>query len=118
MDASEIHPRRVNAKEVLITHKDGENLYFLWQMDGSAKLSERDYEFQEPTLKRESTARRERISAENLKVMKKSFNLKKQKMSKKSMRTFSLFNGISSIVITMNLEFNFSCREKNIPCFH
>ena len=35
-----------------------ENLYFLWA-DGSAKLSGRDYEFQEPTLRRDSTVRRE-----------------------------------------------------------
>ena len=31
MNASEIYPRRLNAKEVLITKKT-ENLYFLWQM--------------------------------------------------------------------------------------
>ena len=33
--------------------------------DGSAKLSGRDYEVQEPTLRRESTARRENLSGES-----------------------------------------------------
>ena len=34
--------------------------------DGAAKLSERDYEFQEPTLRREDTVRRENLSGESL----------------------------------------------------
>ena len=33
--------------------------------DGSAKKSGRDYEFQEPTLRRESTVRRENLSGES-----------------------------------------------------
>ena len=39
MDASEIHARRPNAKEVL-THRDGENLYFRSQMEQSNYLEE------------------------------------------------------------------------------
>ena len=62
MDASEIHPRRLNAKDVLIPHTNGEFVFPL--ADGSAKLSGRDYEFQEPTLRRESTVRRENLSGE------------------------------------------------------
>ena len=85
LDASEIYPRRLNAKEVLITHKHGEFVFLV--TDGSATLSGRDYEFQESTLRRESTVRRE-----NLKAIGKSFNLKKQKMTKKYMRIFGLFN--------------------------
>ena len=56
LDASEIFTRRLNAKEVLITHKDGESVF---PVDGSATLSGRDHEFQEPTLRREPTVRRE-----------------------------------------------------------
>ena len=56
LDTSEIYPRRLNAKEVLITHKDRECVFLV--ADGSAKLSERDYEFQEPTLRREPTIKR------------------------------------------------------------
>ena len=60
LDASETYPRRLNAKEVLITQKDREFIFPL--ADGSAKLSGRDYEFQEPTLRMESTVRRERTT--------------------------------------------------------
>ena len=56
-DASEIYPRRLNAKEVLITHIDGEFVFPV--AAGSAKLSRRHCEFQEPSLRRESTVRRE-----------------------------------------------------------
>ena len=57
LGASEIYPRRLNAKEVLITQKDGEFVFLV--TDGSAKSSRRDYEFQEPTLRRDPTVRRE-----------------------------------------------------------
>ena len=43
LDASEIYPRRLNAQEVLITHKDGEFIFPV--ADGSATLSGRDHEF-------------------------------------------------------------------------
>ena len=62
LDASENYARRLNAKEVLITQKDGEFIFPV--ADGSAQLSGRDYEFQEPTLRRESTVRRENLSGE------------------------------------------------------
>ena len=57
LNASETYPRRLNAKEVLKTQKDGECVFLM--ADGSAKLSGRDYEFQELTLRRESTVKRE-----------------------------------------------------------
>ena len=63
MDASEIYPRRLHAKEVLITHKHGECVFPV--TDGSATLSGRDYEFQESTLRRESTVRRENLGGES-----------------------------------------------------
>ena len=63
LDASEIYSRRLNAKEVLKTLKDGEFVFPV--ADGSAKLSGRDYEFQDPALGRESTVRRENLSGES-----------------------------------------------------
>ena len=63
LEASEIFPRRLNAKEVLITQQDGEFVFLV--ADGSAKLSGRDYEFQGPTLRREFTVRRESLSGES-----------------------------------------------------
>ena len=62
LDASETFPRLLTATEVQITQKDEE--FVLPVADGSAKLSGRDYEFQEPTLRRESTVRREDLSGE------------------------------------------------------
>ena len=41
MDASEIYPRRINLKEVLIRSKDDEFVFPF--ADGTAKLSGRDY---------------------------------------------------------------------------
>ena len=32
LDASETYPRRLNAKEVMISQKKMKNLYFSWQM--------------------------------------------------------------------------------------
>ena len=53
LDASDIHPRRLNAKEVLTTHKDREYLFPV--ADGSATLS----------LRREHTEKRENLSEES-----------------------------------------------------
>ena len=62
LGASEIHPRRLNAKEVL-THKHGECVFLV--TDGSATLSGRDYEFQESALRQESTVRKENLGGES-----------------------------------------------------
>ena len=62
--------------------------------------------------------RKERISAENLKAIEKSFNLMKQKMTKKSIKIFGLFKETIYIVIILNREFNKTCREKNHFLFH
>ena len=83
----EIHFRRLSAKRVLITQRDEEFVFLA--ADGSAKLSGRSYEFQEPTLRREKTVR-ERISLENRMAMEKCFNLKKQQMTKESKKIFGL----------------------------
>ena len=45
------------------TTKDGEFVFLV--ADGSAKLPGRDYEFQEPTLRRESTVKRDNFSGES-----------------------------------------------------
>ena len=62
LDASDIYPRRINAKEVLITQEDE----FIFPVaEGTAKLSGRDYEFRESTLRREQTVRSENLSGES-----------------------------------------------------
>ena len=40
MDASEIYSKRLNAKEVIISEKKKENLFFQSQMDESKSLEE------------------------------------------------------------------------------
>ena len=62
LDASDIHPRRINPKEVL-TPQRGEDFIFP-TADGTAKLSGRDYEFREPILRWERTVRSEDHSGE------------------------------------------------------
>ena len=60
MDASEMYPRRINAKEELISQKGEEFIFSI--ADGTAKLPGRDYEFREPTLRREHTVGSEDLS--------------------------------------------------------
>ena len=62
MDASDIYPRSIKAKEVLISQKDDE--FVFPTADGTAKLSGRDYEFRVPTLRREQLVRSENLSGE------------------------------------------------------
>ena len=58
-----IYPRRLNAKEVLIIHRDGEFVFPV--ADGSATFSGRDYEIRELTLRRESTVLSWNLSGES-----------------------------------------------------
>ena len=62
MDASEIHPRRINAKAELKPQM-GEELIFP-VADGTAKLSGRDQEFREPTLRQHRPVWSENLSGE------------------------------------------------------
>ena len=62
MDASEIHPRRFNTKEVL-TPQRREDFTFSFA-DGTAKLSGGAHEFREPTLRREQLVRSEDLREE------------------------------------------------------
>ena len=62
MGASENFPRRIDAKGVLTSQKGEEFMFPI--ADGAAKLSGRDYEFREPTLRREQAVRSEDLSGE------------------------------------------------------
>ena len=53
LDASQTYPLRINAKEVLMSQKGDEVIFPV--ADGTAKLSGRDYDVREPTLRREQT---------------------------------------------------------------
>ena len=96
--------------------KKMENLYFLWQMV--------QQNYQEETTNSKNPLwdgnppSGERISAENLVAIEKSFNLKNQKMTQKLGKTSGLFKEIAFIVNILNREFNYTCREKNHSLFH
>ena len=62
LDASEIYPRRINAKEVLISQKGDEFIFPV--AGGTAKLSGGDYDFREPTPRRERTVRSDNLSGD------------------------------------------------------
>ena len=62
MDASEIHPPRINANEVLTPQRSEDFIFPI--ADGTAKLSGRDHEFREPTLMWEQPVRSEDLSGE------------------------------------------------------
>ena len=62
IDASEIRPRRINAQGVLTPQRRED--FIVPIADGTAKLSGRDHEFQEPTLRREQVAGSEHLSGE------------------------------------------------------
>ena len=101
LDASEIYPRRPNAKEVLKTQKNVE--FVIPVADGSAKLWSRYHEFLAIVL------------AETLMAKRKSLNLQNKKMKRKLEKISGLFSEIPSTVITLNREFNSRAKRRNIP---
>ena len=97
----------LNAKEVLISQKDGEFTFRI--ADGTARLSGRDYEFRLPTLRREELVRSEDLSGE-LKAKRKCCNRQKQMMTLKP-----AVKGTSSTAIKLNHEYNLCVEGRNIP---
>ena len=93
-----------------------ENLQFLWQM--VQQITRKRLRFPRNHSETWTYRKGEGISVENLNAIGKSFNLKKQKMTKKHKRIFGLFKVTSSVVIILNREFNNTCREKNRSLFH
>ena len=61
MDASEIHPRKINAKEII---DQGKDLKFTKSQITQQKLFGRDHELREPTPRREQTVRCENFNRE------------------------------------------------------
>ena len=126
MDASEISPRRINAKEVLITQKDDEFIFPV--ADGTAKLSERDYEFRDYEFReyefREATPKagtnrkgrrsQQRTSGRIGRVS----TGRMQQMTLKPVPISGRCKVTSSVVITMNFKFNSTCRRKKHSLFH
>ena len=115
--ASDIYPRRIKAKEVLISQKDDEFIFPI--ADGTAKLSGRDYKFRVPSLRREQLVRSEDLRGE-IQGESGESQLEEPAGDAEARAFFFLgrFKVTSSIVITKNFEFNSTCRMKKHSLFH
>ena len=102
LHASYFYPRRINAKEILIRQNDDDFIFPF--ADSTAKLSRRDYEFQESILRRDPTAGSEDFNRELI---------DEPGVTLKPVPIFGRSKVTSPIVITMNLRFNSTCRRKN-----
>ena len=107
-DASEIHARRLNAKEVL-TPQSEEHFIFPYT-DGTAKLSGRDHEFRERTLRREQPVGSENLSGK-LQGEAEGPQPTESKDDAEPRKTPGQSKVTSFIVITLNLEFTRTCRK-------
>ena len=115
LDASEIYLPRANATEVLITQKEDEFIFPV--ADGTAKLSGGDNEFREPTQSRQPTVRIEHFSRELRGELGESQPTESTDDAEARADFWSIQRDFS-VVITMNLEFNSTCRRKKHPPFH
>ena len=97
-------------------HKKEDELIFP-VVDGTAKLSGRDYEFRESTIRRKPTVKSEDFSRE-LQREPESLNRQNPEMTLKPVPIFFRSKVASSVVITMNLGFNSMCRRKKHSLFH
>ena len=111
MDASEIFTWRLNAKEVLITPQDGQFVfpYGRWFSKIIRKRLRIPRTHSETEIHRKE---RERISAENLTAIGKSFDLKNKKMTQKLGNNFGLFEEDFIFVIRLNRGFNLRAQRK------
>ena len=80
------------------------------------KLSGRDYEFQEPTLRRESTVRRENLSGESH-GDREEFQPEESEDGAEAQKDFWPFQRTSVIVTMLNREFNLRAERRIIPNF-
>ena len=102
LDASEIYPRRINAKEVLISQTGDE--FIFPAADGIAKLSGWDDDVREPTLRRKQTVRREDFSGDL-----------QGEPGESQPPIYGRFKVASSVIITMNLQLPPRAEGRNIP---
>ena len=105
----------INAKEALISIT-GEEFIFP-TADGTAKLSGRDYEFRVPTQRRDQLARSENLSGE-IQCESEEFQPTESTDDAEAWSEFGRSKVTSSIVITLNHEYNFMCRRKKHSIFH
>ena len=106
---------KINAKEVLISHKGDEFKFPV--ADGTAKLSGRDYDFRASTLRREPIVRSEDFSGE----LQGDSGESQPTESTDDAEARADFRSIQGDFIYRhhkNLEFNSTCRRKKHSSFH
>ena len=107
MDASELHARRHNAKEVLMPQRSGNFIFFV--ADGTVKISGREQRLRTSTLTRDCPERGE----EEILQGKSDELLHVKKTQRGMMRKLKVTSGRSQensfIVITLNPESNCTC---------
>ena len=108
LDASNICPRRINAKEVLISQKDDEFVFPIAdeQQNSQGEATNSEYPLGV------------KITVEKFKANRESLNRQNQQMSLKPGAILGRSKLTSSVVIAMNLEFNSMCRKKKHSLFH
>ena len=83
---------------------------------GLAKLSGRDYEFQEPTLRRESTVKRENLRGESH-GDRAEFRPEESEEDAEARKEFWSFKDDSFVVIILNRDFNLRAERRIVPYF-
>ena len=111
MEASEIYLRRINAKEVLMTQEVDEFIFPV--VDSTAKLSGRDFEFRESTLRREPTVRSEDLSGE---IQGESGESQPADTADDAEARTDFWS--IQVDFVYRLTINFMCRRKKLSLFH
>ena len=115
MDASEIHAKRLNAKEVL-TPMSGEKFIFPIA-DGTVKFSGGDQDLRTSTLIRDRPDRGEEQGNVQKRIRRIYFKTHRCMMVKLEMIS-GLCQAILFTVITLHQESNCACRERHHSLFH
>ena len=103
LDASEIYPRRINAKEVLTPQRS--DTIYLPVADRTAKLSGRDYRFREPTLRQEQLVRSEDLRGELQGEVEEFQPTQKQMVTLKPEETSGRYT-VTSFIVIASFHFN------------
>ena len=118
MDASEIHAKRLNAKEMLTPMNGGKFIFPI--ADGTVKLSGGDQVLRTSTSVQDKSrpSRRTGQSSRRIRrVLTTTSRLHRRMMVEQEMIS-GPFQGNAFTVITLNRESNCACREKNHFLFH
>ena len=116
MFASEIHPRTLDAKEVLTPMRSENSIFPVRRWNSNIVWKRR--RIPRTHTKAGTTCEGVKISEMNFKANRKSLNRQNQKLTLKPEMTCVQSKVSSFIVVTLNVEFNSTCRRKKHSQFH